>query len=63
MMPTVHYISRETLRKHGIDCLPWEVKKDVTPPNKKIKLGIQLMLGQFEQKIFFMLRVLLMQII
>jgi len=36
-MPTVHYISRETLRKHGIDCLPWEVKKDVTPPNKKIK--------------------------
>ena len=38
-MPTVHYISRETLRKHGIDCLPWEIKRDVTPPNKKIKLG------------------------
>jgi hypothetical protein len=24
-MPTVHYFSRETLRKHGIDPLQWEV--------------------------------------
>ena len=27
-MPTVHYISRETLRKHGIDPLQWELLND-----------------------------------
>jgi hypothetical protein len=31
-MPTLHYISREVLRKHGNDCLPWEVNNDVIPP-------------------------------
>jgi hypothetical protein len=30
-MPTVHYISRETLRKHGIGHIPWELmNKNVT---------------------------------
>ena len=27
-MPTVHYISRETLRKHGIGHIPWELLND-----------------------------------
>ena len=35
-MPTVHYISRETLRKHGIGHIPWELmnkKQRVTTTN------------------------------
>ena len=34
--PTVHYISRETLRKHGISLIPWELmnkKQRVTTTN------------------------------
>ena len=27
-MPTVHYISRETLKKHGIGHIPWELMND-----------------------------------
>jgi hypothetical protein len=35
-MPTVHYISRETFRKHGIGHIPWELmnkKHKVTTTN------------------------------
>jgi hypothetical protein len=35
-MPTVHYILRETLRKHGIGHIPWELmnkKQKVTTTN------------------------------
>jgi hypothetical protein len=39
-MPTLHYISREVLRKHDIECLPLEVNNDVIPPpNKKTKIA------------------------
>ena len=38
-MPTMHRISRETLRKHAIDSLPWEGTDDyLTESNKKAKM-------------------------
>jgi hypothetical protein len=37
-MPTVHYISRETLRKHGIGHIPWELmNKNATESSDIIK--------------------------
>ena len=45
-MPTVHYISRETLRKHGIDPLQWELllndkKRRVTTTNDAFATNVK----------------------